>query len=225
LLAAVAAGRIPIADIGSYDVRQLRALGDAVVDAEAEKLWGGGRDTPEAKRLRIAALKDSLGPAALAAADLPRGRGHFDRNCGRCHRLFGAGETVGPDLTGGNRTNLDYLLENMVDPSGVVPREYRMSVVTLADGRVLGGLVVSRDDRSLTLVTPTDRQVIPLTDVEQVTLTTQSPMPDGMLDQLSADAVRDLVGYLMQPAQVPAIQVPAIQVPAIQVPAIQVPAE
>jgi hypothetical protein len=44
-------------------------------------------------------------------------------------------------------------------------------------------------------------------------------MPDGMLDQLSADAVRDLVGYLMQPAQVPAIQVPAIQVPAIQVPA------
>ena len=219
LLAAVAAGRIPIADIGSYDVRQLRALGDAVVDAEAEKLWGGGRDTPEAKRLRIAALKDSLGPAALAAADLPRGRAHFDRNCGRCHRLFGAGETVGPDLTGGNRTNLDYLLENMVDPSGVVPREYRMSVVTLADGRVLGGLVVSRDDRSLTLVTPTDRQVIPLTDVEQVTLTTQSPMPDGMLDQLSADAVRDLVGYLMQPAQVPAIQVPAIQVPAIQVPA------
>jgi putative heme-binding domain-containing protein len=99
-----------------------------------------------------------------------------------------------------------------------------MSVVTLADGRVLGGLVVTRDDRSLTLVTPTDRQVIPLTDVEQVTLTTQSPMPDGMLDQLSADAVRDLVGYLMQPAQVPAIQVPAIQVPAIQVPAIQVPA-
>lgn len=209
LLAAVDGRRIPIGDVGSYDVRQMRALGDATVDAEVEKLWGGVRDTPEAKRLRIAALKEGLGPAVLAAADLPRGRLHFDRTCGRCHRLFGAGENVGPDLTGGNRTNLDYLLENMVDPGAVVPREYRMSVVTLADGRVLGGLVVTRDDRSLTLVTPTDRQVIPLSDIEQVTVTPQSPMPEGMLDQLPPDAIRDLVGYLMQPAQVPQLPVAA----------------
>jgi putative membrane-bound dehydrogenase-like protein len=203
LVEAVAAGRIPRDDVGSYDVRQLRGLGDPAVDAAVESIWGRVRDTPEQRRDQIAALKTALTPAALAAADLPHGRQLFDRSCGRCHRLFGAGENVGPDLTGGNRTNLDYLLENIVDPSGAVAREYRMSVVTFADGRVLGGLVTSRNDRTLTLVTPTETHVLSLADVDDVTLTAQSPMPDGMLDQLPTDAIRDLIGYLMQPAQVP----------------------
>ena len=208
LLAAVDAGRIPREDIGNYDVRQMRALADSRVDAEVERLWGGFRETPDEKRRQIGELKQRLVPATLAAADLPRGRAIYERECGRCHRLFGAGEHVGPDLTGGNRTNLDFLLENIIDPGGVVPREYKMSVVTLADGRVIGGLVVSRDDRTLTLVTPTDRQVIALDDVHDVVQTSQSPMPDGMLDRLPDDAIRDLIGYLMQPSQVPLPAVP-----------------
>jgi putative heme-binding domain-containing protein len=78
-----------------------------------------------------------------------------------------------------------------------------MLIVALSDGRVLNGLVTARDDRTLTLVTPTDRHVIPAEDIDDVTVTQQSPMPEGMLDQLSPDAIRDLIGYLMQPAQVP----------------------
>jgi putative heme-binding domain-containing protein len=78
-----------------------------------------------------------------------------------------------------------------------------MSIVALTDGRVLNGLVTARDDRTLTLVTPTDRHVIAAEDIDEVTVTQQSPMPEGMLDQLPPDAIRDLIGYLMQPAQVP----------------------
>jgi putative heme-binding domain-containing protein len=85
----------------------------------------------------------------------------------------------------------------------VVSRDYRMSIVSLADGRVLNGLVTSRDDRTLTLVTPADRHVLSLEDVADVKVTPQSPMPEGLLDPLAADAVRDLIGYLMQPSQVP----------------------
>ena len=85
----------------------------------------------------------------------------------------------------------------------MVNRDYRMSVVTLTDGRVLNGLVTARDDRAVTLVTPTDRHVIPTEDIDEVTVTQQSPMPEGLLDLLSPDAIRDLIGYLMQPAQVP----------------------
>jgi putative heme-binding domain-containing protein len=203
LLDAVADGKIPRDAITAYDLRQIRSLGDPALDARIERDWGGVAEATADKRRRIDSLKESLGPAVLAAADASHGRRLFETSCGRCHKLFGAGESIGPDLTGGNRTNIDYLLENIVDPSGVVNRDYRMSIVALSDGRVLNGLVTARDDRTLTLVTPTDRHVIPAEDIDEVTVTQQSPMPEGMLDQLSADAIRDLIGYLMQPAQVP----------------------
>ncbi len=203
LLDAVAAGKIPRDAITAYDLRQIRSLGDPALDARIERDWGGIAETSAEKRQRIDSLKESLQPAVLAVADAARGRAIYDQSCGRCHKLFGAGESIGPDLTGGNRTNIDYLLENIVDPSGVVNRDYRMSIVALTDGRVLNGLVTARDDRTLTLVTPTDRHVIPAEDIDEVVVTQQSPMPEGMLDQLSPDAIRDLIGYLMQPAQVP----------------------
>jgi putative membrane-bound dehydrogenase-like protein len=203
LLDAVDDGKIPRDAITAYDLRQIRSLGDPTLDARIKRDWGGIAETTVEKRRRIDSLKESLQPTVLAAADASRGRLLYDQSCGRCHKLFGAGESIGPDLTGGNRTNIDSLLENIVDPSGVVNRDYRMSIVALSDGRVLNGLVTARDDRTLTLVTPTDRHVIAAEDIDEVTVTQQSPMPEGMLDQLSPDAIRDLIGYLMQPAQVP----------------------
>jgi putative heme-binding domain-containing protein len=152
---------------------------------------------------RIDALRGALGPDVLAAGDCRRGRRLYEQSCSRCHRLFGTGETIGPDLTGGQRMNLDYLLENILDPGGVVSRDYRMSIVELADGRVVSGLVTARDDRTLSIVTPTERRTFDLADVERVTLTSQSPMPEGLLDRMAPDEIRDLVAYLMQPAQVP----------------------
>jgi putative heme-binding domain-containing protein len=203
LLAAVEAGHIPKAAVSAYDLRQIRALGDPGLDATLERLFGGVAAGSADKRRRIDDLKTAIGPDALAAADPRRGRAHYEKSCARCHKLFGAGAAIGPDLTGGNRTNLDYLLENIIDPSGVVSLDYRMSVVALADGRVVSGLVTARDDRTLTLVTPTDRLTFALADVDEVTVTPQSPMPEGLLDQMAADEIRDLIAYLMQPAQVP----------------------
>ena len=50
-------------------------------------------------------------------ADPDRGRAVFDRTCLSCHKLFDAGGDVGPDLTGSDRANPDYILENVLDPS------------------------------------------------------------------------------------------------------------
>ena len=201
LVEAVAEGKIPSADVSPYELRQIRTHGDPALDEAVERLWGVVGATPDDKRSRIASLRAALRPEVLAAADLPRGRGIYERACGRCHRLFGAGESIGPDLTGGQRTNIDYLLENIVDPGGVVNRDYRMSIVTLSDGRVLNGLVTARDEGTLTLVTPTDRHVLAMGEVDAVQVTQQSPMPEGLLEQLTAEDIRDLIGYLMQPAQ------------------------
>ena len=200
---AVADGTIPRDALTPYDLRQIRSLGDPELDAWLEREWGAVNETDAHVRRRIATLKDTLTPEVLARANLSNGRVIYDQACGRCHRLFGAGAVIGPDLTGGQRTNLDYLLENIVDPGSVVSRDMRMSVVTLADGRVLNGLVTARDEHVLTLVTPTDRHVLAMADVADVTVTQHSPMPSGLLDPLPPEAVRDLIGYLMQPAQVP----------------------
>ena len=71
----------------------------------------------------------------------------FDRICGTCHRLYGNGGEIGPDLTGSGRDNLDYLLENIVDPSATVSADFRMVVVAMRDGRVLNGLVKAQSPR------------------------------------------------------------------------------
>lgn len=111
---------------------------------------------------------------------------------------------VGPELTGAQRNNLDYLLENILNPSSVVGKEFRMIIVRTTDGRVLNGLVVSRDDQKLILQTATELLTIPSDEVEETKVTGKSAMPDGLLQNLSPEEVRDLIGYLMSPIQVEA---------------------
>jgi putative heme-binding domain-containing protein len=117
--------------------------------------------------------------------------------------MYGEGGQVGPDLTGANRTNLDYLLENILDPSATVNKDFRMTILQLDDGRVLNGLILERTDRTTTLRTATEQVTLENRDIEVVKLTDQSPMPDGLLTPLSPDQIRDLFAYLRHPVQVP----------------------
>jgi putative heme-binding domain-containing protein len=142
--------------------------------------------------------KARLTPAALANADRGAGRTVFSTICAACHRLGGEGGLIGPDLTGGQRDNLDYLLENLADPSAVVPPEFRLSTVTMKDGRILAGVIKSRAERVVTLQMPTELLTLGTADVKEITTSERSLMPDGLLDALSETQVRDLVAFLMQ---------------------------
>ena len=86
----------------------------------------------------------------------------FQKQCANCHRFFDLGGSIGPDITGSQRTNVDYLLENIVDPSAAVARDYRMQIIELIDGRVLTGLVESESDQAVTLLTVNERIVVPV---------------------------------------------------------------
>jgi putative heme-binding domain-containing protein len=203
LLEAVASGRIAARELSAYHVRQIHALGDAALSAEVDAAWGRLRDSSAARRTQIAALAERLDAPTLSAADLAQGRVVYQRVCAACHRLYGSGGGLGPDLTGSGRHDLGYLVENIVDPSAVVNRDWRLSIVTLADGRVLSGVVTDARDRAVTLLTPTERLVIDREDVESIVAGDASPMPEGLLDPLTPDEVRDLVAYLRHPTQVP----------------------
>jgi putative heme-binding domain-containing protein len=202
LLAAVEAKQIPVSDLTAFDVRQIRSLKDPALQDRVAAVWGEVRESSAAKRARIESLKQQLTAERLEGASPARGRSLFNNTCFKCHRLFGHGEDIGPDLTGANRNNIDFLLDNIVDPSAVVSRDFRMTTILTADGRMLNGLVAAKTAKTLTLQTQTDLKTIDLDDIEELERTPQSPMPDGLLDNLSEDQIRDLIAYLMQPAQV-----------------------
>jgi putative heme-binding domain-containing protein len=121
----------------------------------------------------------------------------------QCHKLFGEGGNVGPDLTGAQRHNLSYLLENIIDPSATVSKNFHMSVVITERGRVLNGIVTAQTDRTLTLQTPTDRLLLAQDEIQEIRKSSLSMMPERMLDGLTSDQARDLIAYLMSQQQVP----------------------
>src|SRR5207247_10134858 len=124
-----------------------------------------------------AKYKEWLTPDTLKAADRSRGRLVYSRTCASCHKLFDDGGNIGPELTGSQRANLDYLLENVLDPSAVVPGEYRMTAFALADGRVLTGLVRKETPRAVTIRTVNEELTIPVADIESRKPTPLSVMP------------------------------------------------
>lgn len=203
LLDAVEANKISRADLTAFTARQLQSLGDEKLSARVAKLWGTVRTTPADKAKLIADYRKKLPPAALASADLTLGRAVYQKTCANCHQLFDAGGAIGPNLTGAQRTNLDYLLENIVDPSASVGRDFQVQVITTDSGRTLTGIVVAENANAVTLQTQNEKLVIPLTEIEERTPSPQSMMPEGILTPLSLDEIRALVAYLGTREQVP----------------------
>ena len=201
LLDAIAAGGIRRADVGAYHARRIRALQDPALTRRLREVWGDLQDVDESRRTEaFAAARRRLDPAALAAADPRLGREVFRAACAPCHRLFGEGAVLGPDLTGAGRDNLDYLLENLLFPSAIVPAEYRQTTLHLKDGRVLSGIVRSRTPRTVTLQPVGDPVTIETTDITSEESSQLSIMPEGQLDNLDDSQVRSLFRFLMAPA-------------------------
>lgn len=203
LLDAVAAGHVPRTDLHAYHVLQLQRFNDAALNQRIQSAWGAIRETAQDKQATIARFKARLSPAALEAGDASNGRRVFAKVCASCHTLFGEGGKVGPDITGSNRADLDYVLQNVVDPSAVLGNDYRLTALGLKDGRVVAGLVQRETDSALTVRTLNDTVVVARTDLEDRRLTEQSMMPDNLLDALSAEDVRDLIKYVGGAGQVP----------------------
>jgi putative membrane-bound dehydrogenase-like protein len=202
LLAAVEAKQIEPRDISAFHARQIRSFEKDDLNRTLAKVWGEVRTSSAEKEKQMKAWKEKLMPQ-LSAANLSTGRQHFAKTCANCHVLYGEGKSAGPDLTGGNRRNLDYLLENLLDPSGLVAADFRMTVFQLADGQTISGVIVEQADKTLTIQTQQERVTIPRSDIERTKRSALSLMPDGLLTPLSEDQVRDLVGYLMSSQQVP----------------------
>lgn len=204
LLQQIGEGKIARADLSAFQARQIRGFNDPALSEKLAAVWGELRDSADDKRQAMTALKTRLVSGGdLAKADKTNGRVVFNQVCSACHRLYGIGGAIGPDLTGAGRSNVDYLLENIIDPSAVVTADFRMSVAALADGQIINGIVVAKTDKTVTLQTAKERIVVQRDEIEQLEPSKLSLMPEGMLQPLSPDQVRDLFAYLMHSSQMP----------------------
>jgi hypothetical protein len=90
-------------------------------------------------------------------------------------------------------------LENILQPNAVIGNAYQMTTFLLVDGRVVSGLVRSRNEDAVTVQTTSEITVLSLDDVEMERLSDTSLMPEGQLEPMSPNQIRDLFGYLMSP--------------------------
>lgn len=207
LFTAVQKKLIPPGDVTADVVRQLRNLADPDIDARVADAFNVQRQSPEEKLKLIASVKAFLtggGPAGNAQ----RGREVYARTCQQCHVLFDAGGDVGPNITGANRADLDYLLLHVLDPNAVIPVEYRTTVVQTKDGRVISGIVARQDDKALTIKAANETIVLPRGDVRRTKDQEISMMPEGLLEGLTDAEKRDLIAYLQSEKQVPILATP-----------------
>lgn len=197
LIGAIDGGHVDARELTAGQVRQLLSLGNARIKTVLEAKWGVVQETPEARLAAIAKWRQELTPENLAQADRSRGAALFAKSCATCHKLYGEGKTIAPDLTGANRSNLDYLLMNIIDPSSVVAKQFTTSVIALKDGRVITGVVITETDQALVVQTDKEQVTLARGDVEAAKNSGKSLMPDGMLDSLTPQQVRDLFAFMM----------------------------
>lgn len=118
--------------------------------------------------------------------------------CVKCHRLDNRGERLGPDLTNlSKRFMRKEILESVLFPSHVVSDQYASKTVITADGKTYNGIVAA-GAAGETVVLQADGRKVTLADddIEQITPSKLSAMPEGLLNDLTLEEISDLFAYL-----------------------------
>ncbi|MDG2359931.1 MAG: c-type cytochrome [Planctomycetaceae bacterium] len=199
LLTAVQQEKVTRDEIPAHVARSLNSL----LGQQFVKVFGKVRPVAQDREKLIAKYKKLLTPSKIADADASRGRVLFKKTCASCHLLYGDGAKIGPDLTGSNRANLDYILLNSVDPSFDVPASYKMVSIITVEGRVLNGVIAEEDAIRVVLKTVEQPRVVILKeDIDIRKISPRSMMPEGQLDKMKQQEVADLIKYLRTTEQV-----------------------
>src|SRR5262245_49499761 len=121
----------------------------------------------------------------------------FTRVCAQCHKMYGEGQEVGPDITVNGRASFDQLISNVFDPSLVIGAAYQATTVVTKKGQVLTGLLVEDNAERVVLKMQGGKlETIPRRSIEDVQLSKLSMMPEDLEKQLKPQEIADLFAYL-----------------------------
>jgi len=189
LLRAVEKKEISRTDVPFDVVQRMKLYSDETLDGLIDKNWGKLRQSPKQLQQRMQMVEKSVRSGA--------GKQLFAGTCATCHKLYGEGQSIGPDLTGYERDNLDFLILSIVDPSAAIREEYTNFEVETTDGLLLTGFIVERGAESITIEDGQEgRMTVPKSRIKRLQASVTSRMPEGLLDALNEQQVRDLFAYL-----------------------------
>ncbi len=198
LLAAVELWQVPEKHFTIDIVRQLSAFNDAEINAAIDKHWKGLLAVAPTDEL----IKDAQRIKAVlrsGSGDAAKGKLVFTQRCAVCHKLFNEGNVIGPELTGYDRGNLDFWLNNILTPSLEIREGYGAYLVELKSGQVLTGMMAAQDAKTISLRDVANQITkINTSDIKTQTASPMSLMPPGLLTGLGDADLRDFFAYLMK---------------------------
>jgi putative heme-binding domain-containing protein len=195
LLAAVAEKKVTAASLNVTQLRKLQQGDDPEIAGRIKAIWGTIRDHRDPRReLVVAAIRRTI---RQTPGDPVSGQAVFVRLCAQCHKIYGQGQEVGPDLTSNGRNDFDQLVSNVFDPSLVIGPGYQATTIATDDGRILTGLLAEDGKDRIVLRIPGGKlETIPRDQVEQVKTSEVSLMPEEIEKQLSPREIADLFAFL-----------------------------
>ena len=197
-LSAVENKIISTSEIPPTVIRTLFQSKDASVRERASKGIGRFRE-PDADKLKLIVEKRKV--VLNGPIDLNLGHEVMKKTCLVCHKFYGEGAEVGPDLTGVGRSTLDALLHNVINPSEVVGKGYENVEVETKDGRSVSGRLVEETDTRLKLLAAGPKEeVVAKSDIASLRVSELSVMPEG-LEQMPDTDFRNLIWYILNPPQ------------------------
>ena len=200
LLDAVDAGDCAKQHVSLENLLVIKQHQDTALNRRIDHLWGPLNQPSEVKQERIRQVSAIL---QGEPGDSKAGASVFSQVCASCHKIFDQGAVIGPDLTGYERSNLEFLITAIVDPNLAVREEYELATLTLRPSKdndenvILSGFIKALDDASITIADLTGNEtVVAKHSILNQQNTPTSIMPEGLLQTLDEGQIRNLFAYL-----------------------------
>jgi putative heme-binding domain-containing protein len=195
LLDAIGRKELPTTVLNANQVAKLLARKDDELAALVKARWGTVRTTRDPQREQFVAQMRTL--VRSAEGDPVQGAAVFKKVCAQCHKIYGEGADVGPDITSNGRNEFEQLLSNVFDPSLVIGAAYQAVTVVTNDGRSLTGLLTEEDDKHVVIKLAGGAvQTIPRDEIDTFNKSNLSLMPEGLEKQLKPQEIIDLFSFL-----------------------------
>ncbi len=189
--------RIDKDDVPLHLVRQMQLIGNDGLRNKVETIWPSLAVAGAADRQQQFDHYRKIIVSGEGNAEA--GKAVFTQHCGTCHALFDSGGSLGPNLTGYERTNLDAMLMNTVDPSAEIREGYVNYLVTTRNGNVFSGFMAGRRGSTVVIRSFTDEEIVLAeSEIQEMQPQPVSLMPEGLLDALTEQQIEDLFAFIMQ---------------------------
>jgi putative heme-binding domain-containing protein len=199
LLDAVDLGTVKPAWVTINNLLAIREFGCDHCNDLITRHWGKLRRSSAEKENEIKRVRQVL---KKTGGNQQRGEELFKLMCSTCHRLGRVGRQIGPNLTGYERDNLDFIIPAIADPSLAIREEYTTFNVATSDGQTLTGFLIGNDALSVTVMDLSgSKHVIPRSEILNLGASATSLMPEGLLSALDDVQLRDLFAYFINAAR------------------------